>query len=358
MLKVFRKKLRKITFYLESIFQRQKFVRNPRPIDMVRAWKLGNKDLALQIINAVSTPLKINLTSSQDDGNRNLVTWTVINNFESEFKINFDQDEECVRLVAERIHHILPFIQKFHQSTLFKVGSIQLNLGDYAETDGLAFCSNRHGQILIPDDSFLRTKGYEQTRDFSRKNKVSWEQKKPIVFWRGSTTGISPTGLWKDLQRIKICEIASCPINQNFFDVGLSGIVQLSKQDANQIENLGYLKKFVPITLANSYKFLIDIDGNSNAWSALFQKLLSGSAVLKVDSPGNFRQWYYDELIPWENFVPVESDMSDLVEKVKWLLDHDQKAKIIGENGAKLANKLTYERELDKAFINISKALN
>ena len=139
MLKVFRKKLRKITFYLESIFQRQKFVRNPRPIDMVRAWKLGNKDLALQIINAVSTPLKINLTSSQDDGNRNSVTWTVINNFESEFKINFDQDEECVRLVAERIHHILPFIQKFHQSTLFKVGSIQLNLGDYAETDGLAF---------------------------------------------------------------------------------------------------------------------------------------------------------------------------------------------------------------------------
>ena len=101
----------------------------------------------------------------------------------------------------------------------------------------------------------------------------------------------------------------------------------------------------------------MDIDGNSNAWSALFQKLLSGSVVLKVDSSSNFRQWYYDELIPWKNFVPIKSDMSDLIEKVHWLLDHDDEARQIGENGAKLAYQLTYERELDMALINIKKAL-
>ena len=31
-----------------------------------------------------------------------------------------------------------------------------------------------------------------------------------------------------------------------------------------------------------AYKAIIDIDGNSNAWSGLYWKLLSNSAVLKV----------------------------------------------------------------------------
>jgi len=357
MLKFVRKKFRKITFYLESNFQRKKLVRKSRPIDMVRAWKLGNKNLATQIINAVSAPLKVNLSNNQYDINANFIIWKLVNTSELEFKINFDQDEELVKLVVERIFHLLPLMQEFHQSTLFRIGSIPINLGDYAEADGLAFCSNRDKQILIPDDGFVRTKGYEETRDFYKKNKVSWAQKKPIVFWRGATTGISPTGLWGDLQRIKLCSITQNPINQNLFDVGLSGVVQLSKHDANQIKGLGYLKQFVPINLANQYKYLIDIDGNSNAWSALFQKLLSGSVVLKVASPQNFRQWYYDELIPWVNFVPIEVDMSDLVEKVDWLLEHDEEARKIGENGAKLANKLSYERELDRAFMSINKAL-
>jgi len=358
MLKFLRKKLRKITFYLESIFQRQKLVRNSRPIDMVRAWKLGNKDLAMQIINAVSAPLTVHLSDRQYDRNINFVIWKLINGSESELIINFDQDEESAKSVVERVFHLLPLMQKFHQSTHFKIGSIQINPGDYAEADGLAFCSNRDRQILIPDDGFVRTKGYEETRNFYEKNKVPWEAKQSIVFWRGTTTGISPTGLWKDLQRIKLCAISQNSINQNLFDIGLSGIVQLSKQDAIQIESLGYLKQFIPINLSNAYKYLIDIDGNSNAWSALFQKLLSGSVVLKVASPQNFRQWYYDELVPWVNFVPIQADMSDLVEKVHWLLEHDDEARKIGENGAKLANKLSYERELDRAFMNINKALN
>jgi hypothetical protein len=357
MLKLARKKLRKSTFYLESIFQRQKLVRNSRPIDMVRAWKLGNKDLAIEIMNTVSAPLKVKLSNSQDDRNTEFFIWKLINRSESELIINFDQGEDLVKSVVERMFHLLPLIQEFHQSTLFKAGSIHINTGDYAEVDGLAFCSNRDRQILIPDDSFVRTKGYEETRDFYKKNKVPWEEKKPIVFWRGATTGMSLTGLWRDLQRIKLCAIAQNSSNHNLFDVGLSGVVQLSKQDASQIEKLGYLKEFVPIKLANSYKYLIDVDGNSNAWSALFQKLLSGSVVLKVASPNNFRQWYYDDLIPWVNFVPIDSDMSDLVEKMDWLHEHDDEARKIGENGAKLANQLTYQRELGRAFININKAL-
>lgn len=149
---------------------------------MVRAWQLGDKDLAIEIINNVSTPLKINLTDNQYGKDINYVVWTVINRAKSEFKINFNQNEESLKTVAERIYHLLPLFKKFHQSTFFKEGSIKINLGDYAEADGLAFCSNRDGQILIPDDGFVRTKGYEETRVFYKENIVPWEEKNQLSF--------------------------------------------------------------------------------------------------------------------------------------------------------------------------------
>ena len=139
MFKSSRKKLRKITFYLESIFQRQKLLRNSRPIDMVRAWKLGNKDLATDIINTVSAPLKVHLSHNQYDENKEFVIWKLINSSEAEFKINFYRDEELVKNLVGRIFHLFPLIQGFHQSTLFKIGSIQINPGDIAEVDGLAY---------------------------------------------------------------------------------------------------------------------------------------------------------------------------------------------------------------------------
>jgi spore maturation protein CgeB len=49
--------------------------------------------------------------------------------------------------------------------------------------------------------------------------------------------------------------------------------------------------------------------------------------------------------------------MSDLIEKIHWLIEHDDKAKEIGVNGQKLALRLTYDEELNKALISINKAL-
>jgi hypothetical protein len=46
------------------------------------------------------------------------------------------------------------------------------------------------------------------------------------------------------------------------------------------------------------------------------------------------------------NYVPVESDMSDLVEKVAWLKEHDDAARQVGNNGRELADSLEYTAEL------------
>ena len=50
----------------------------------------------------------------------------------------------------------------------------------------------------------------------------------------------------------------------------------------------GLFAASVPETSFGNYKYQIDIDGVSNSWSGLFQKLLTGSPVLKVSSPVGF----------------------------------------------------------------------
>src|SRR3546814_15147305 len=64
------------------------------------------------------------------------------------------------------------------------------------------------------------------------------------------------------------------------------------------------------------FKYQIDVDGNTNSWPGLFLKLLTGAPVLKVESEVGFQQWYYGALEPWQNFVPIKSDASDLLEKL------------------------------------------
>lgn len=62
-------------------------------------------------------------------------------------------------------------------------------------------------------------------------------------------------------------------------------------------------------------RFALDVDGNTNAWANLFQRLLLGCCVIKVASPFGYRQWYYDDLVPWVHYVPVRADMADLVDR-------------------------------------------
>jgi hypothetical protein len=67
-------------------------------------------------------------------------------------------------------------------------------------------------------------------------------------------------------------------------------------------------------------------------------------------------QWYYNYLRPWQNYVPIAPDMSDLIDKVKWLRRNDRFAQEIGRRGLELAELLSYERELNQSVSVISAA--
>ncbi len=245
----------------------------------------------------------------------------------------------------------------YHRSLVAIAGKTLFTLGDMAVAPGLAFSANRADAFLIPDSFFLSKYGYSYPITCLDRNRIVWADRRPVAFWRGGTTGIRAGG-WRSLQRVRLCETAAEQQDGMLFDVGISHAAQLSNPEwIAELEASGLMRAFVPSEQFGAYKYLIDIDGNSSSWEGLFLKLYTGIPVLKVASPSGFRQWYYDELKPWVNYVPVEADMADLAENVAWLRAHDDQAELIGKRGRALARSLTYDGELARSVHTIKRSI-
>ena len=52
--------------------------------------------------------------------------------------------------------------------------------------------------------------------------------------------------------------------------------------------------------------------------------LAGGSLVLKQDS--DYYEHFYHRLEPWVHYVPLQRDLSDVVEKVKWGRGNEERA--------------------------------
>jgi len=265
--------------------------------------------------------------------------------------------------LMRRIEWVMPLLVRVAASGTVSEGMAFLNMGDSGIAPGLAYSASDGDFFLVPDIDFMALKGYTEFKQKLAKNITNWSERVPVAFWRGATTGLvlDPSLGWRSLQRVGLCEL--CQRHPNLIDAGFAGstestaIVQWSAEAATEIRNSGLVKDYRPAESFHRYRYLVDVDGNSNAWAGLFMKLLTGSPVLKVASPRGYRQWYYNRLRPWHNFVPVEVDMSDLVSKIQWLKQHDAEARAIGENGRALAYSIEYEAELDSAVNTVSAAI-
>ena len=56
-------------------------------------------------------------------------------------------------------------------------------------------------------------------------------------------------------------------------------------------------------------------------------ELAMGSVILLVDS--NWKMWFSNKLKPWVHYVPVKSDLSDLLDQIRWCQNNDEKCQEI-----------------------------
>ena len=85
------------------------------------------------------------------------------------------------------------------------------------------------------------------------------------------------------------------------------------------------------------YKYILDIDGNGCTWDATAWKLNSGSIIFKTES--RWRQWFYDDYLPWVHYVPINDDFSNLQEMYCWCEENQDKCEEIIKNAKELFQK-------------------
>ncbi len=262
-------------------------------------------------------------------------------------------DQARAAMLAHRLAGIWPLLQAFRSSGSFRPGQVTFNLGDHKAQPGVNFCSRDRGDWLIPDPYFVWSRAYRQTR-LAFGTAPAWSERIPAGFWRGATTGRFADD-WRTLPRIALCRLSR--MHSGILDAAFNKVVQVSSEAGAELVQAGLVRDTIPVERFAEWKYHIDIDGNSSSWPGLFQKLLTGSPVLKIASSWNWRQWYYDRLVPWQNFVPVDEDMADLIDKLAWLRDHDREAQSIGDAGRQLALSMSYEHEIAASIPVIADAL-
>ncbi len=201
---------------------------------------------------------------------------------------------------------------------------------------------------LLPDFYYVQNNGYQ---NFYPADVPDWDDRESKFFWRGSTTGgwsLTANSVTA-LIRYRLCELAGQ--RAGWTDFGFYLVTQAaSEQSKAEIENLlragGMLKTYCPLSSYVQYKFFIQIDGNGNSWE-LIPKLRLGSCMLLVES--DWLLWHHKLLRPWEHYVPVAADLSNLVEMMDWCLVHDEEAAEIATRGRALALSINFDTEMSEA---------
>lgn len=177
--------------------------------------------------------------------------------------------------------------------------------------------------ILIPD---WRSLSFWWNDDIRKLNEgksfqrapVPWEEKKDIAFWRGALT--------EAIHRLKISSFSlEFPA---LVDAGISAGLDSSdphwKPSASYEEHLQY--KYLPV-----------LDGIMCSYPGYQWRLLSDSVCFKQES--DQIQWFYGALNPYEHYVPIQNDLSNLIDQIIWAQTHDDQCKQIALNATDFALK-------------------
>lgn len=223
-------------------------------------------------------------------------------------------------------------------------------LSDVGREGLLSFTGRDTPARLLPDPGYVQSLAYEHFKTVIDRDWIPWERRAREAVWRGQLNGL-PTSAVDGIistPRAFLCAQARRLDHASFVDAKLTEVAPfIDDRYGNELHSIRHLfGEPIPPEQYMRSKYLIDIDGWANAWSGLFRKLLTGSTVIKVASQKGFRQWYYDRLEPWVNYVPVRADLTDLDEAIAFVLENDDRAREIGEAGRRLALSLGLEAEI------------
>jgi hypothetical protein len=155
----------------------------------------------------------------------------------------------------------------------------------------------------------------------------AWENRKPIAVWRGGTSGYErPSIRVRTVQALLDSSVADVRLTRGGWAENMKGIPDAFFGDA------------IPPSQQMGHKYIFIIDGNCIASNHMWV-FGSGSVPIMITHPEN-NFWFKKYLKPMENYVPVKYDLSDLREKLDWLVANDAAARKISEAAKALADEI------------------
>jgi hypothetical protein len=179
----------------------------------------------------------------------------------------------------------------------------------------------RISKKIYPDDC---KNGY-----INEPNIVEWDKKYERAVFRGSSTGCA---VGDNNIRIKASKLSL-----KYPDLLDAGVVSFNRKIKKALGKplqiiIPDIKKasFMSIEEKAKYKYILNLDGHVSAFR-LGHEFSLKSVILIPKS--QYYLWFSFLLIPYEHFVPINEDLSDLITQIKWCKENDKKCKKIALNG-------------------------
>ena len=125
-------------------------------------------------------------------------------------------------------------------------------------------------------------------------------------------------------------------INVKFATTNVDGekVSASQSQEFQLLQELGISAVGEHVSMAEQarYRYHIDLGGGGGTtWTGTIEKLALPGVLFHHDTPT--KDYFHDMLVPWEHYIPIKTDLSDLREKFDWAESHPAEARRIAEAG-------------------------
>lgn len=198
-------------------------------------------------------------------------------------------------------------------------------------------------KLLFPDAFFIKANKNSNWGNLLKKiDQASinypWEQKINKIFWRGAATGDFHDYTVENFDKLPRLTISIFSklypdlIDANFSDYGKQIPYNTQEHSLRRFCKIlfGTNPSFVSESDHIKYKYLLSLDGNAATGTRVSWVMNSNSVLLKQDSAKI--QWYYSALKPYYNYVPVNNNLTNILEQIKWMKANDDELRKIAKN--------------------------
>lgn len=163
---------------------------------------------------------------------------------------------------------------------------------------------------------------------------VPWAAKEDRAVFRGSLSGVMRDGYDAkasdavNCRRSRRCGLVLQYANSSLVDARLSKTLD---RVANEVDGIHLTGNKLLWHEQLRYKAIVVVEGNDVA-SGLKWALASQSIVLTA--PPTYTSWAMEDmLMPWVHYVPLNSELTNIEERMQWVIDHDVEAQLIAQRG-------------------------